>query len=276
MASRERWAERLHVFRTVGAAALLAFLVEIALRRPTAGAVAAGAAGYTVVFVVYFAFGRWLGKRTWPRRGLALARSMLRRRLAREHEFMFLSDRPDRAHSTARRVWEVVGFSAGVTILAVTTLILLESPLVTPAAALLPALTLWGSFVLVPYWLYTRLGFRLVDALRWLVLPFSRRYADRWKLSNGTFVLLALGATANAAIREGADGADAVVTALVQVLRVVASILVIAATAVAYYVREERRIAHELENASIGMGVRDGRGMSDGDFLPRLPAPKAP
>lgn len=273
--SEERWADRLDILRTVGAAALLAFLVEVAIRRPTLGAILASAAGYAILLVLYFFFGRWLGRKTWPRRGHKLAKRLLARRIKKNKSMMFLSDRPDRAHTTPQRVWEVVGFSAGVTVLVVTILILVQSPLVGVAGAVLPAVTLWGSFILVPYWLFSRLGVRIVDAVRWLILPLSNRYADRWKLSNGTFVLLALGATVNTAIREGADGAGAVVSALVAVLRVVASVLVIAATAVAYYQREERRVAHELENEAIIMGIRDGRGMSDGDFLPRLPPPKA-
>ena len=233
--------------------------------------------GYPVALAFFWAVGWWLGTRTWPRRGARLLRRTLRRRIREKSEFMFLSDRPDRQLPLYRRVWEVVGFSAGLSLMVTGGLILLDAPALTVrvVAALLPAATLWGSFLLVPYWLFSRLGIRIVDPVRWLILPLSRRYADRLKLSNGALALLGVGAIVNVAMREGATGPVAVTVALTDALRLVASILIVAAAAVVYYIRDERGLAHQLELEAIQMGLQDGRGMSDGDFLPRLPKRQA-
>lgn len=275
-----RWKERLRIARTVAPAVLIAFLIDVWLARTSLAEGLGLLSVYAVLFVIFFAVGRWIGKRSWPKRGQALARAMLKRRLRRKRDFVFVSDRPDRTFTTLRRVWEVVGFSAGVSVLVSTLLGLLNltpSSLIFAAVVLpllLPMVVTWFAFVLIPYWIFARLGFRVVDPVRWLVLPLSSRYADRLKLSNGALVLLALGAVFNLTWRAGVSGPEAVAQALTLVLRVVAVVLVIAATAVAYYLHEERRISHELELESIGFGIRDGRGMSDGDFLPRLPPPR--
>ncbi|HUR69583.1 MAG TPA: hypothetical protein VM370_10085 [Candidatus Thermoplasmatota archaeon] len=282
MALSERWRNRLHITRTVAPAVVVAFVIDLLFARPNVGEFVGLLSGYLVLYVLFFAFGRWLGKHTWPRRGHRLARRMLRRRLRRRNEFVFVSDRPDRTFSLLTRVWEVVGFAAGVSVLfsALLSLIGLSERSLSIGnkvlPLLVPAVACWATFVLVPYWLFARLGFRIVDPVRWLVLPLSRRYADRLKLSNGVLLLLAAGAVFNLAFRAGASSGEAVATALILVLRVVASVVVIAATAVAYYVREERRVARDVEDEALTMGIRDGRGMSDGDFLPRLPAPKSP
>lgn len=276
-----RWRDRLHIARTVAPAVALAFLIDLLLTRASLPGVLGLLSVYLLLFLAYFFIGRWIGKHTWPKRGQAFARSLLRRRIKRRHEFLFLSDRPDRSLPTLRRVWEVVGFAAGVSIILSTLLSLIGltptslfvSAIVLPLV--LPMVITAFAFVLVPYWLFTRLGYRIVDPVRWLVLPLSRGYADRLKLSNGALVLLATGAVFNLAFRAGQSNAAAIATALTLVLRVVAVVVVVAATAVAYYQREERRVAHELELESITMGIRDGRGMSDGDFLPRLPPVKA-
>lgn len=263
--------------RVVAAAAALTFLIDILLTRPTLGGFVGLLAGYAVTLPIFFLIGRWLGKYAWPDRGLALARAMLRRRMKREHDFVFLSDRPDRTMLVARRIWEVVGFAAGVSVLFATLLSVLGLPALTIAVGiLLPIMMVWAGFVLVPYWLFIRLGFRIVDPVRWLIFPLSRRYADRLKLSNGALILLALGASANLAFRAGASGPEAVFKSIAYALRVMSVVLVISATAVAYYTAEERRISNQLELECLSMGIRDGRAMSDGDFLPRLPPPKAP
>jgi hypothetical protein len=271
--------DRTLVARAIAVAALISFVIEsILLTTPTATGIVSRLIVYPVAIVFFWGAGWWLGTRTWPRRGARLMRASLRRRLRRKHALVFLSDRPDRRLPLPRRIWEVVGFSAGSTLLVTSTLLIFDAPsgAVLAATGLMPILTLWGSFILVPYWLYSRLGLRSVDAMRWLVLPLSGSYADRLKLSNGALVLLGIGATFNATLRAGASGGEAAADAVVTALRIVASVLIVAAAAVAYYAKDERVLSHTLELEAVAMGIQDGRGMSDGDFLPRLPAPKAP
>lgn len=272
---------RRDVARIVAVAALLSFGIEVFLESLvgtlTVGEAVARLLAYPIAVAFFWAVGWWLGTRTWPRRGARLLRRALRRRIRDTRALLFLSDRPDRRLPLWRRVWEVVGFSAGLTLLVTSTLLLLDAPagLILLLAGLLPGLTLWASFLLVPYWLFSRLGVRVVDAVRWLVLPLSRRYADRLKLSNGALVVLGLGATVNATLRAGASGGEAVAGSLVTALRIVGSVLIVAAAAVAYYMKDERALVHTLEREAVEMGLRDGRGMSDGDFLPRLPPREA-
>lgn len=268
------WARE--VFAPVSAAAAVAFLLDLALARPAhALEVAARLVVFLVGAGVAFGVGAWLGSQTWPKRGRRLARWMLRRAMrGRSPKLVFLSDRPDFRPTTPRRVVEVVGFCAGASVILAGALILagLRAPaaLGTLAGSLL-LITLWGAFVLVPYWAFARMGLRQVDAVRWLVQPMSRRYADRMRLSNGALLLIALGVVFNVAFRAGLSGDAALVAGLRTLAGMVASILVVAATGVAFYTRRERALVRELEREALAMGVRDGRGMTDGDFLPRLP-----
>lgn len=268
-------------------AVAIAFALDVALSETTFVQSLSLFAAYVILFILFFVMGRWLGKYVWPDRGKALTHRLLRRRM-RKKEIVFLSDRPDRSFTTLRRVWEVVGFAAGLSVIVSVLLGLVGLSLATVVAPLVgltlasiltpllvPLLVTFCSFILMPYWLFARLGFRIVDPVRWLVLPLSRTYADRLKLSNGFLVLAAAGLVFNLAFRAGFTGTDAVVQALVLVLRNVAVVLVIAATAVAYFLREEKRVARELEAAALEIGIRDGRNMSDGDFLPKLPPAKS-
>lgn len=282
----ERWKGRLSIARTVAPAVLVTFAIDVFLQPVSFIDSLRLLAAYVVLFVFYFIIGRWLGKDVWPGRGKALTRRLLRRRLKRK-EVLFLSERPDRSFTTLRRVWEVTGFAAGLSVIfsALLALLGLElqnavAPVVGLTAAsiltplLIPLLVTFASFILIPYWVFARLGFRIVDPLRWMILPLSQRYADRLKLSNGVLILAGAGLAFNLAFRAGLTSSAAVATALVLVLRTIAVVLVIAATAVAYFQREERRVALDVEGEALDMGIRDGRGMSDGDFLPKLPPPK--
>lgn len=271
--------DRTRVLRTVAAAAGIALALDIvldALQGPVeAGTVLGLVLFYVILTPVFLAVGWWLGTRAWPKRGTALTRSLIRRRIAAK-KMIFICDRPDARRSLPRRIWEVVGFSAGISIMGIALNQLLSPPPLGQLflLTLLPLLTLWGAFAIVPYWQLSRLGLRTIDPLRWTIIPIGRRYAERARLSNGALVLLGAGAFVNVLFRAGATGLDAVSSVIAVVIRTVASILVIAAAAVAYYHRGEFARSHALELEAIQMGVRDGRGMSDGDFLPRLPPPK--
>jgi hypothetical protein len=275
----------LHVperLRAVVGPVLLAVLADFALDlllQPAGSFLELVARAVSFAIGASFAFliGRWLGTRTWPRRGRKLTRRVLARMLrAKNNPLLVLTDRPDRAPKRWRRVLEVVGFAAGVSVILVAVLPVLGVPpaLVRGFAGLFVLLALWGSFTLVPYWTAIRMGLRVVDPVLWTVTPVSRRYADRLRLSNGALVLIALGVFVNLAIRAGASQEGALVAGVSTVTTTVASILVIAATAVAYYSTREHAVVREMEAEAIAMGVRDGRGLSDGDVLPRLPGLK--
>lgn len=218
--------------------------------------------------------GLWLGRRTWPRRGRRLARHLLRRALrSKKTGIVLLTDRPDFPLSLRRRIIEVVGFAAGsiVILTAVLTFLGIGPGLVLATSGLLILLALWGCFIVVPYWVFGRMGMRQVDPVRWLIQPLSRRYADRMRLSNGLLLLVALGAVVNLGVRAGQSGAAALVDGVTFVGHVVAAVLVAAAVGVAAYVHRENALVKDFEEEAVAMGLRDGRGLSDDDFLPRLP-----
>lgn len=231
-----------------------------------------------VAFSVFWLLVGWyFGRRAWRKRGHKLARYLLRRTLTRKAPpLVFLTDRPDFQFSLARRLLDVVGFAAGTVVILVAALSFTGSGLlallISSNVALL--LALWACFVLVPYWVFGHMGLRHVDAVRWLVMPMSRRYAQRLRLSNGALLLLAFGATIQLAFRAGASPTQAVLDGITIVGHTVASVLIAAAAALAFYVHDEHALVRELEKEALEMGVRDGRGMTDGEFLPRLAVAK--
>ena len=266
--------------RAVAGPILLAVLADFALDlllAPAGSGIEFTARAFSFALGASFAFliGRWLGTRTWPRRGRRLTSRVLARMLRGKNKpLIVLTDRPDRAPTRWRRVLEVVGFAAGVSVILTAVLPVLGVPpaLVRGFAGLFAVLALWGSFALVPYWTAIRMGLRVVDPVLWTVTPLSRRYADRLRLSNGALVLIALGVFVNLAIRAGASQEAALVAGVSTVTTTVTSILVMAATAVAYYATREHALVREMEAEAVATGVRDGRGLTDGQFLPRVPA----
>lgn len=265
------------VVRPVLAAAGIAFALDLALAPPTSvlgGALRAIPTSVAVLFA--YLVGRWLGKRTWPKRGRKLARALLRERAADPKRILFLSERPDFEARHWRRTWEVVGFAAGGSVILAAVLVFagLRGGSLSAISTVLVLGMMWLAFLLVPYWAFGQLGIRQVDATRWLVLPLGKRYADRMKLSNGALLLLGIGAAFNIGYRAGATQEQAFMDGIRTVAGIVASVLVMAATAVAYYERDERKLLAQLEGDALAAGIRDGRRMADEDFLPRLAPPK--
>jgi hypothetical protein len=262
------------------AAVVLTFLVDLALVPPESWLhVIVRLFGFAIAATLQVGFGMWLGRRSWPKRGRRLARRLVKRAFREDvRPLVFLSDRPDFEPHLGRRVLEVLGFAAGASVVlaAVLPFLGLASWNVFALAGTLTLFTLWASFILVPYWLFARMGLRQVDPVRWLVQPMSRRYADRLRLSNGALLLVALGASVNLAFRAGASGEVALVDGIQGLVRLVASILLVAASAAVFYAQRERALVKEFEEEVLAYGVRDARGMSDGDFLPRLPHPTPP
>lgn len=263
------------------AAVVVTFLVDLALAPPSSPlGVVARVFGFVLAAALQVAIGAWLGRRSWPKRGRRLARLLVKRTFRAEvPPLVFLSDRPDVEPHLGRRVLEVLGFAAGASVVLAAVLPFLglaRSDVVFAIAGTLTLFTLWASFILVPYWLFARMGLRQVDPVRWLVQPMSRRYADRLRLSNGALLLVALGASVNLAFRAGASGEQALIDGIQGLVRLLASILLVAASAAVFYAQRERAFVKEFEEEVLAYGVRDARGMSDGDFLPRLPPPRPP
>lgn len=273
---RARWRR---ILPPVLGATMAAFLLDLLLSPPgSVLEVVARAVLFPLGAWFFFLVGWWLGTHTWPKRGKRLGRWMLAHSARRDGRMLFLTDRPDFPPSIARRVLEVVGFSAGSSVILASAFILMglrDAAAIGTLAASFTLVTLWASFLIVPYWLFGRLGLRQIDLVRWMIQPMSRRYASRLRLSNGALLLIALGVLVNVAFRAGLSGDEALVNAFRALAGVVYFVLIAAGTGVGYYSIQERRLLREMEAETLAMGIRDGRGMSDNDFLPRLP-PTAP
>ena|SRR5438067_1073439 len=276
-ASRVHVPRRVRVWGPVLAAVAADFVLQTVLNPGAAdrgAALAVRVASFLIGAAVAVLIGWYLGTRAWPRRGRQLANVLLRRAMrAKTRPIVLLTDRPDFPLSVTRRLVEVVGFAAGSTIIAVAALTIAGFSTTgldygTPVFLLL---ALWSSFILVPYWVFGHMGLRQVDPVRWLVQPMSRRYADRLRLSNGALLLLALGMVFNLALRARESADIALVNGILVIAHVVASVLVTATTALVFYLRGEHALVREVEEEAVRDGIRDGRGMSDGDFLPKLP-----
>lgn len=272
----ERRLPRLTEFgRPIAAAALVTLVLDLLLPpRESRAEIIALFVGYPLAVGIALLIGYWLGQGAWNKRGRRLTRLVLRRAAkSKRQPILFLTARPDFETSLWRRVLEVVGFAAGAAVLIPAVLQVLGAPAgaVQVAGGLVTIVALWGSFVLVPYWTLSRLGVRRVDPVRWVVEPLGFSYAERLRLSNGALLVIAAAAAVNLAYRAGASGDEALLQGVLTVTQLVASILVIATAGVVYYARVEKEIVHEMQEEALRIGIRDGRAMSDGEFLPALP-----
>lgn len=230
-------------------------------------------AGFLLGALVAVALGWYLGAYSWPHQGRRMSAYLLRRALrsSARRPKVFLTDRADFTPSLARRVLEVVGFAAGSSVIVAVALTIVGASAELVAVlvqSLFTLVALWASFVLVPYWAFGRMGLRAVDRERWLVQPMGRRYADRLRLSNGALLLIAFGAVVNLAFRAGRAPDAAVLDGIVTVGRIIAAVLVTAASAVAFYLRREPALVADLEAEALRDGAIDGRGLTDEQFLP--------
>jgi len=259
---------------TVALAVLVDFLLDSLLNRATGSRIgfAPRLAGFVVGVLVAFLLGMLMGRVVWPGLGRRFSAYLLRRSMggARKPR-VFLTDHADFDISVARRVFEVVGLVAGATVIVEVSLTFLGVPTgsVNALSGAFTFLAFVAAFLLVPYWVFGRMGLRQVDRTRWLVQPLGRRYAQRLRLSNGALLLVAFGAIVNITIRAGAGTDVAILDGVVLVGRSIAVVLVTAAAAVGYYLREEHDLMVQLESEAIRDGVLDARGMTDEEFLPR-------
>ncbi len=265
---RRPWEE---IFLVVGSAAVVSVLHD-ALIDPPASAIAFAArvtsSGVRIFFAVLV--GMYLGRRVWPKRGKRLGERLLRRSTeGKVPRIVVLTDRSDLSSRMSVRIFEVVGFVAGTTLVVHSGFALAGIPVALPAYVYM-LVAFYASFVFVPYWAFGRMGLRRIDPVRWTVVPLAHSYARRLKLSNGTLLLIGLGATVNLAFRAGQSGDQALLGSVRIAGQLAAAILVVVASAVAYYAAPEDAVFQSLEDTALAVGIRDGRSLSDGEFLPRI------
>lgn len=227
---------------------------------------------FLVGALVAFLLGMFFGGVVWPRAGRRFSAYLLRRTMQGAHApRVFLTDHADFDISVARRMLEVVGLVAGATVIVDVSLTFLgvATGTVNALSGTFTFVAFVAAFLLVPYWVFGRMGLRQVDRKRWLVQPLGRRYAQRLRLSNGALLLVAFGAIVNIAIRAGSTANVAIQDGVILVGRSIAVVLVTAASAVGYYLRVEHDLMVDLEGEAIRDGVLDARGMTDDEFLPR-------
>ncbi len=246
----------------------LAVVAVLALQVARQGRISLGAVigALTVSFVsllVSIGVGAWMGRRVWAVRGDRLARRLLVRYAHPERHDLVLTGRPDFRVTTRRRVWEATVFVASLQVLA---FLVLGSFIPTLVVALPAFVFLVGStfaaVLLVPHWVFARLGLRRVDRARFTVEPVTRVYSDRLRLSRGGLVVIVLGVGGAIIRRAGLDDVQAAVTLASLIVDAIAYTLVATVAAVAFYSREEPLVASTVARHAISLGARDGRGES--------------
>lgn len=259
--------------RPIAGATLFVFVVQFVTTGVyTVGAALAFLVLDSVLVALSLVVGRWIGRRLWPRHGLALTRRLLRG-YAKTHERgdLLLTGRSEFVQSMRRRIFEATALIAGLNLLLVFAVAPFLPVTGRVATGILPlVLTIYLTVALVPHWTFARLGLRRVDHARFMVSPLTREYSDRLRISNGAVVLLALGIGGFVLRQQGATDVQAGQQIVSSGLTIVLLSVILVATAVAFYQREETGVVEAAAREAIAMGFRDGRGESEGELAAKL------
>ncbi len=206
--------------------------------------------------------GRFLGIFLWPRLGLAATRLALRFHLRRRSHGALLHLTPfqDFPSNTLRKTAEATAFAVGLAVLIGGGIVLaLTTPgsrvlTVVACVALLGAVAL--TFVLVPRWLFSRLGARIEEQGRFIVRSLAEEHGRVTHVSDGAIVVFALffGVNVLAASMDRLEGGLAV-AALILALASVSVVMM--ATGAAYFAREEERLVKDLANYAKRIGFNE-------------------
>lgn len=209
--------------------------------------------------------GRFLGERLWPALGgshaalvLRMYASWARRRGAR----MSITPYADFVPSRARQTWEAMSFASALAVLAGASMLYM----IELDSSLLPWLSLGAlvlcaalTFVIVPHWVFARLGLRIHEPERHIIRSVAESYASFVRISNGTLLLGAAFYGMNVLMLGRMPRLESGFMVALTVSGVLALSLTLFGTAAAYYRRHEeqlvKRIAAEARRVGF-VGVR--------------------
>lgn len=186
---------RHHAFATSVAVFLLSLAIGVVLLHfvgATRWVLLAGLASLGSVLA-----GRLLGERLWPVFGgwtsVAVLRIYVRWGQSRGTKLVIAPD-ADFMPGRFRQTWEAMAFASALAILAGATLL----DVTHGSTAWLPWMSLGAlvlciatTFLLVPHWIFARLGLRLWQPRRFIAMSLAESYAGFVRVSNGTLLVFA-------------------------------------------------------------------------------------
>lgn len=208
----------------------------------------AGALGVTVGCVV---IGRFFGERVWPALGRWTAVLALRgyaRWARRKNARLVVAAEQDFVPGRLRETWEAMAYAMALSVLGGATLLLLlkggseRLPWLTLAALAACSST---TFILVPHWAFARLGLRVWETRRFVVLSLSDSYGRWLRLSNGT-LLVAASFYGLKVLGDVVPTREGILSMLLTFLGLVAVCLALFGTAVAYFRHHEEVVVHRI------------------------------
>lgn len=196
--------------------------------------------------------GRFMGERVWPALGgwgaafvLGLYSRWGRHRGAR----LVITPYADFVPGRLRQTWEAMAFASAIAILTAASILYT----VEMDAATLPWLAVIAlvacaalTFVIVPHWVFARLGLRVWEPERFVVRSISESYAAFLRVSNGTLLLGAVFYGVNVLMLGRVPRLESGITVAITVGGVLALSLAFFGTATAYYRRHEERVVKRV------------------------------
>lgn len=205
--------------------------------------------------------GRLLGERLWPIFGgwtsVAVLRIYVRWGQSRGTKLVIAPD-ADFVPGRFRQTWESMAFASALAILAGATLLdVLHGNTAWLPWMSLGALTLCiaTTFLLVPHWVFARLGLRIWQPRRFLATSLAESYAGIVRVSNGTLLVFAAyyGFKVMLDLAPTLEGYMVVALTLGGLLAVSVAVF---GTAAAYFHRHEERVLKYVAAEARGMGFK--------------------
>lgn len=208
-------------------------------------------AGVAVSLGAFFA-GRFLGEHVWPAMGGWAAALVLRgySRWGRHRGArLVLTPYADFVPGRLRQTWEAMAFASALAVLAAASLlyaISLDSSMLPWLALGALVLSAALTFVIVPHWVFARLGLRLWEPERFIVRSISESYGSFVRVSNGTLLVAAAFYGVNVLMLGRVPRLESGLTVAITICGVLALSLGLFGTASAYYRRHEEALVKRV------------------------------
>lgn len=209
--------------------------------------------------------GRFLGERVWPVLGGWAAAVALRvfvhwgrRRGAR----LVITPYADFVPGRFRQTWEAMAFATALAVLAAASL----TYTIELDAALLPWIALGAlvlctslTFIIVPHWVFARLGLRVWEPERFVVRSICESYAQLVRVSNGTLLIAAAFYGVNVLMLGRMPRLESGLTIGLTIGAVLALSLAFFGTAAAYFRRHEEELVKAVAAEARRLGFTSVR-----------------
>jgi hypothetical protein len=191
--------------------------------------------------------GKLIGEFVWPVLGArfcAVIMHLYVRAGRKRGAKLMITPYADFVPGRLRQTWEAMGFAAGLSLLAAATILFVTQG----DSTALPWLSLGGlvlsfvlTFMLVPHWMFARLGLRMAQPHRFVVESLAESYTSWVRVSNGTILLGSAFYGVNALAGRAAR-LEIYILVILSVAIMLAVSVVAMGTATAYFKRHEERV----------------------------------